>query len=123
MLRFGRAPRVMQLETLVAVAGLAVHAALGGLLLLRRLADVAHDGDGSSRRLPVALHDALQGEIAEQHANAALAKVDVVLAARARDGGDPRGHRASAPARGRDGTWGGSKGGLGRVGGSFSHLA
>lgn len=109
VLRLGRAPWVVQLEALVAVAGLAVHAALGGLLLLRRLADVAHDGDGGAGRLPVALHDALQGEVAEQHADAALAQVDVVLAARARDGGDPRGHRASAPARGRDGAWKGAE--------------
>lgn len=100
MLGLGRAPWVVHLEALVAVAGFAVHAALGGLLLLQRLADVAHDGDGSAGRLPVALHDALQSEVAEEHADAALAQVDVVLAARARDGGDPRGHGSSAPARG-----------------------
>lgn len=109
VLRLGRAPGVVKLETLIAVAGLAVHAALGGFLLLWRLTDVAHDGDGSAGCLPVALHDALQGEVAEQHANAALAKVNVMLAARARNGGDPWGHRASAPARGRNGAWRGAE--------------
>lgn len=112
MLGLGRAPGVVQLEALVAVAGLAVHAALGGLLQLRWFADVAHDGHGGARRLPVALHDALQGEVAEQHADAALAQVDVVLAAGAGDGGDPGGHRAAAPARGRDGAWGRAEGGV-----------
>lgn len=105
MLGFGRAPGVVQLEALVAVAGPAVHAALGGLLLLRRLADVAHDCHGGASSLPVALDDALQGEVPEEHADAALAQVDVVLAAGARNGGDPRGHRPPAPAWGGDGTW------------------
>lgn len=106
MLGFGRAPGVVELEALVAVARPAVHAALGGLLLLRGLAAVAHDGHGGAGRLAVALHDVLQGEVAEQHADAALAQVDVVLAAGARDGGDPRGDRAPAPPWGGDGTWG-----------------
>ncbi len=97
MLSFGCAPGVVQLEALIAVASLAVHTALGGLLQLRRLTDVAHDRDGGAGRLAVALDDALQCEVAEQHADAALTEVDVVLAARARDGGDPRGHRPSAP--------------------------
>lgn len=92
MLSFGRAPRVVQLEALVTVASLAVHAALGRLLLLWRLADVAHDGDSGAGRLAVALNNALQGEVAEQHADATLSEVDVVLAAGARDGGDPGGH-------------------------------
>lgn len=105
VLGLGRAPGVVQLEALVAVARPAVHAALGGLLLLRRLAHVAHDGHGGAGGLPVALHDALQGEVAKQHADAALAEVDVVLAAGARDGGDPRGHRPPAPPGGGDGTW------------------
>lgn len=100
MLSFGCAPGMVQLEALVAVAGLAVHAALCGLLLLRRLADVAHDCDGRAGRLAVALDDALQGEVTEQHTDAALAEVDVVLTAGARDGGDPGSHRASAPPRG-----------------------
>lgn len=105
VLGFGRAPGVVQLEALVAVAGPAVHAALGGLLLLGGLADVAHDRDGGAGRLAVALHDALQGEVPEQHADAAFAQVDVVLAAGAGDGGDPRGHRPPAPPWGGDGTW------------------
>lgn len=105
MLSLGCAPGVVQLEALVTVARLAVHAALCGLLLLRRLTDVAHDGDGCAGGLPVALHDALQGEVTEQHADAALTEVDVVLAARAWDGGDPGSHRTSAPPRGRDGAW------------------
>lgn len=105
MLSLGCAPGVVQLEALVTVAGLAVHAALGGLLLLWRLADVAHDGNGSAGGLTVALHNALQREVTEQHADAALAKVDVVLAAGAWDGGDTGSHRPSAPARGRDGAW------------------
>lgn len=102
MLGFGRAPRMVHLEALVAVASLAVHAALCGFLLLRRFADVAHDGDGGAGGLPVALDDALQGEVAEQHADAALAEVDVVLAAWARDGGDPGSHGPPAPPGGRD---------------------
>lgn len=104
VLGFGRAPGVVQLEALVAVARPAVHAALGGLLLWR-LAHAAHDGHGGASRLAVALHDALQGEVPKQHADAAFAQVDVVLAARARNGGDPRGHRPSAPSLGGDGTW------------------
>lgn len=110
MLSFGRTPRVVQLEALVTVASLAVHAALGRLLLLWRLADVAHDGDSGAGRLAVAFDDALQGEVAEQHADAALPQVNVVLAAGARDGGDPGGHRPSAPARGRDRAWGTAEG-------------
>lgn len=100
MLSFGRTPRVVQFEALIAVAGLAVHAALCGLLLLRRFADVAHDGDRGASGLSVPLHDALQGEVAEQHADAALAQIDVMLAAWTRDGGDLGSHRAPAPPRG-----------------------
>lgn len=96
---------MVQLEALVAVASLAVHAALGGLLLLRRLTDVTHDRDGRAGGLAVALNDALQSEVTEQHADAALAKVYVVLAAWAWDGGDPGSHRPSAPPRGRDRAW------------------
>lgn len=105
MLSFGCAPGVVQLEALVAEASLAVHAALCSLLQLWRLTDVTHDGDGCAGGLAVALDDVLQGEVAEQHADAALAEVDVVLASRARDGGDPQSHRTSAPPRGRDGAW------------------
>lgn len=105
MLSFGCAPGVVQLEALVAVAGLAVHTALGGLLQLRRLTDVAHDCDGGASGLAVALDDALQGEVAEQHADATLAEVNVVMAAWAWDGGDPGSHRPSAPPWGRDGAW------------------
>lgn len=104
VLGLGRAPGVVQLEALVAVASPAVHAALGGLLLWR-LADVAHDCHGGARGLAVALHDALQGEVAKQHADAAFAQVDVVPAAGAGNGGDPRGHRAPAPPWGGDGAW------------------
>lgn len=89
VLGFRCTPRVVHLEALIAVAGLAVHAALGGLLH-RWLARAAHDGDGCAGRLPVALHDALQREVAEEHADAALAQINVVLAARAREGGDAR---------------------------------
>lgn len=92
MLSFGCSPGVMQLEALVAVASLAVHAALRGLLLLCRLADVTHDCDGGPGGLAIALDNALKGEVTEQHANATLTKVDVVLAAGAWDGGDPGGH-------------------------------
>lgn len=100
MLGFRRAPGMVHLETLVAVASLAVHAALSSFLLVWRLADVTHDGDGRAGSLAVALHDALQGEVTEEHADAALAKVDVMLAAWAWDGGDSGGHRPSAPPRG-----------------------
>lgn len=99
MLRFGRAPGVVQLEALVAVAGLTVHAALGGLLR-RRLTHVAHDGHRGPRRLPVPLHDTLQREVAEEHADAALPEVDVVLAAWAGEGGDAGCHGGTPPARG-----------------------
>lgn len=104
VLGFGRAPWVVQLETLVTIAGLAVHAALGGLLL-RRLADVAHDRHCGAGSLAVALNNAFQGEVTEQHADAALAEVDVMVAAGAGDGGDPGSHRPSAPPRGRDRAW------------------
>lgn len=104
VLSFGCAPWVVQLEALVTEAGLAVHAALCSLLL-RRLTDVARDGDGRAGGLAVALDDVLQGEVAEQHADAALAEVDVVLAARARDGGYPWSHGASTPPGGRHGAW------------------
>lgn len=100
MLSFGCAPGVVQLEALVTVASLAVHTALCSLLLLWRLTDVTHDRDGCAGSLAVALNDVLQGEVTEQHADAALTKVDVMLAARAWDGGDPRSHRTSAPSRG-----------------------
>lgn len=105
MLSLWCAPGVVQLKALITVASLAVHTALCGFLLLWRLADVAHDCDGRAGSLAVALDDALQGEVTEQHADAALAQVDVVLAAGARDGGDPGSHRPSAPAWGRDGAW------------------
>lgn len=105
MLSFGCAPGVVQLEALIAVASLAVHTALCSLLLLWRLTDVTHDCDGRTRSLAVALDDVLQGEVTKQHADAALTEVDVMLAAGAWDGGDPRSHRPSAPPRGRDGAW------------------
>lgn len=97
MLGFGRAPGVVQFEALVTVASLAVHAALGRLLLLWRFADVAHDCDGGAGSLPVALNYALQGDVAEQHANAAFAQINVMLAAWAWDGGDTGSHRPPAP--------------------------
>lgn len=99
MLSFGCSPRMVQLEALVAITSLAVHAALCGLLRWR-LADVTHDGHSSAGSLAVALNNALQGEVTEQHADAALAKVDIVLTARAVDGGDARGHGPFAPTRG-----------------------
>lgn len=105
MLSFGSAPGVVQLEALIAVASLAVHTALCSLLLLRRLTDVTHDCDGGPGSLAVALNYALQSEVTEQHADAALAKVYVMLAAWAWDGGDPGSHRPSAPPRGRDRAW------------------
>lgn len=80
MLGPGRPPWVVQLEALVAVARLTVHAALGGLLNSRRLANVAHDGDRGTGRLPVAFHDALQCEVAEEHVDAAFAQLYVTLA-------------------------------------------
>lgn len=92
MLGFRCPPGMVQLETLITVTGLAVHTALSGLLLLWRLADVAHDCNGRASSLAIALDDALQGEVAEQHADATLTEVDVVLAAGARDGGDPGSH-------------------------------
>lgn len=102
MLSFGCAPGVVQLEAFITVARLAVHAALGCLLLLWRLTDVAHDCDGRAGSLAVALNNAFQSEVAEQHANATLAEVNVVLAPWAWDGGDPGSHRASTPPWRRD---------------------
>jgi len=100
MLGFGCAPGVMQLEALITVAGLAVHAALCSLLLLWRFTDVTHDCDGCSGSLSVTLNDALQCEVAKQHADAALAQVDVMPTAWAGDGGHSRSNGTSAPARG-----------------------
>lgn len=105
VLSFGSAPGMVQFEALVAIASLAVHAALCCLLLVWRFADVAHYCNGSAGGLPVALNDALQGEVAEQHTDATLTQVNVVLATRAWDGRDPGSHRPSTPARGWDGTW------------------
>lgn len=105
VLSFWCPPWVVQLEALVAVAGLTVHAALCSLLLLGGLTDVTHDGDSRSGRLAVALNDALQGEVTKQHADSALTEVNVVLTAWAWDGGDSGSHRASAPPWGRDGAW------------------
>lgn len=100
MLGFRCAPGVVEFEAFVTVASLAVHTALGSLLLLRRLTDVTHDGDGCAGCLAVALHDALQGKVAEEHTDATLTKVNVMLAARACNRSDTRGHRSSAPPRG-----------------------
>lgn len=86
-----RPPWVVQLEALVAVAGLAVHAALGGLLHSRWLAQVAHDSDCGTGRLPVALHNALQREVAEEHADTPLAQLYVTLATWAWEAGDAGG--------------------------------
>lgn len=93
---------MVQLEALVAVASLTVHAALRRLLLLWRFTDVAHDRDGSAGGLPVALDYIFQGEVAKQHADASFAQVDVVLAAWAWDGGDAGSHRPPAPSWRRD---------------------
>lgn len=87
----GRPPWVVHLEALVAVARLAVHAALGGFLYGGWLAHVAHDGHGRAGRLPVALHNALQREVAEEHADAPLAQLYVALATWAREAGDAGG--------------------------------
>lgn len=87
----GRPPWVVQLEALVAVACLAVHAALGGLLHSRWLAHIAHDGDSGTGRLPVALHNSLQCEVAEEHADAPLAQLYVTLATWAWEAGDAGG--------------------------------
>ena len=92
MLSFGRAPGMVQLEALITIASLAVHTALRSLLLLCRFADVAHDCHSSAGSLAVALNNALQGEVTEQHTDATLAEVNVMLAARAWDGGDPGSH-------------------------------
>ncbi len=96
MLGFGRSPGVVHLEALVAEAGLAVHAALGGLLS-GRLAGVAHDGHGRAGRLPVALHDALQSKVSEEHADPALPEINVMLTAGTREGGDPRSDGGAPP--------------------------
>lgn len=110
MLGFRCAPGVVEFEAFVTVASLAVHAALGSLLLLRRLTDVTHDGNGCTGRLTVALHYALQSKVAKQHTDSTFTKVDIMLAAGACDRGDTWGHRSSAPARGWDGAWGRSEG-------------
>lgn len=88
MLGPGRPPWVVELKTFIAVACLAVHATLGGLLHIRRLAHVAHDSNSGTGRLPVALHNVLQRKVAEEHADAPLAKFNVTLATGAGEAGD-----------------------------------
>lgn len=88
MLGPGRPPWVIQLEALIAVARLAIHAALGSFLHSRRLAHVAHDGDSCTGRLPVALHNTFQCEVAEEHADAPLAQLYVTLTTWAWEAGD-----------------------------------
>lgn len=102
MLGFGCSPGVVHLEALVAEAGLAVHAALGGLLD-GRLADVTHDGHGCSGRLTVTLHDALQSEVPEEHADPSLPEINVMLTAGTREGGDPGSDGGAPPSRRRYG--------------------
>lgn len=71
MLGFLGAPGVVELEALIAEAGLALCAALGGLQL-RGLAELAHDGRADVDGLPVALHHPLQGQVAEEAAQTPL---------------------------------------------------
>lgn len=95
---------MVQLKAFVTVAGLAVHAALRGLLYDGRLTHVTHDGNGGACRLSVALHDALQRKVPEQHTDAPLTEIDITLAAGAREGGDARRDRRAPPTgRGRHG--------------------
>lgn len=102
VLGFGRPPGVGQLEALVAVAGPAVHAALGGLVG-RRLTRTTHDGHGRAGRLTVALHDTLQREVPEEHADPALPEVDVMLTPGTRERGDAGSDRGAPPTGRRDG--------------------
>lgn len=88
MLGPGCPPWMVQLKALVAIARLAVHAALGGLLHSRWLAHIAHDGHSSTGRLSVALYNTLQGEVAEEHADAPLTQFYVTLTAWAWEAGD-----------------------------------
>lgn len=97
VLRLHGAPWVVDLEAFIAVAGTAVHAALGGLLG-GRLAEVTHDGRGRPSRLPVPLHDRLQGEVTEQATDPSFSKVHVVLTARTRERSRPRSQGVALPA-------------------------
>lgn len=103
MLGFGRSPRVMHLEAFVAVAGLAVHAALGGFLN-GRFTHVTHDGHGRAGCLTVAFYDALQREVTEEHADPSLPKIDVMLAPGTGEGGDSRRNGGTPPSGRRDGS-------------------
>lgn len=82
MLGFLGAPGVVELEALVAEAGLALGAALGGLQL-RGFAELAHDGGADVDGLAVTLHHPLQRQVAEEAAQTPFAQIHVPLASRA----------------------------------------
>lgn len=73
------APRVVELEALIAEAGFALSAPLGGLQLWR-LAELAHDGSANVDGMAVALYDTLQRQVAEEAAQTSFAQVNVSLA-------------------------------------------
>lgn len=90
VLGFHRTPRVVNFEALVAIARATVHATFCGLLGWG-LAKVTHNGGGCPGRLPVPLDNGLQGEIAKQTIDSSFSKIHIVLTARARKSGGPRG--------------------------------
>lgn len=97
MLSFHGTPRVVNFEALIAIARATVHATFCGLLRWG-FAEVTHDGRGCPGCLPVPLDNGLQSEIAKQTIDSSFSKIHVMLTARARKSGGPRGQGAALPA-------------------------
>lgn len=84
MLGLLSAPRVEELEALIAEGGSALRAALGGLER-RGLAQLAQDGASHTHALAVPLHHTLQGEVPEETRQAPLPQLHIALAGWARE--------------------------------------
>ena len=97
MLRFYSAPRMVNFEAFIAVACTAVHATFCGFLRWW-LTKVTHNGCGCPGCLPISFNNSFQSEISKQTIDSPLSKIHIMLTARTRKSGCPRGQWIALPA-------------------------
>lgn len=88
---------MVNFEAFVAVACAAVHAALCGFLRWW-LTKVTHNGCGRPGCLPISFNNSFQSEISKKTIDTPLSKIHIMLTARTRKSGCPRGQWIALPA-------------------------
>ena len=88
---------MVNFEAFIAVACTAVHATFCGFLRWW-LTKVTHNGCGCPGCLPISFNNSFQSEISKQTIDSPLSKIHIMLTARTRKSGCPRGQWIALPA-------------------------